>query len=218
MADIKEMVKKLLALGTSPNENEARAAILKAKELMAKYKLSEKDFDEKSTLVHLTCEDVKWTTDSGEIWMTTLCGILAENYLCVASWITPHGSRTHTLVLTGMKNDVDICKAVIDYAVGYVRGNIKHLQRKQKGNGKSIARSYAEGFNKGLGLWFDLQKDQHPEWGLVMVKSDEIRNYQEKLSSRSVKVAKPSMDMVAYMKGQNDGMEFNSRKVIGSAN
>lgn len=39
--DYREKIKKLLALAESPNEHEAKAALLKAKELMAEHKLSE---------------------------------------------------------------------------------------------------------------------------------------------------------------------------------
>ena len=41
--DYSEKIKKLLALAESPNEHEAKAALLKAKELMAEHKLSELD-------------------------------------------------------------------------------------------------------------------------------------------------------------------------------
>ena len=39
--DIKGKIRHLLALAESPNENEARAALLKARELMARHKLTE---------------------------------------------------------------------------------------------------------------------------------------------------------------------------------
>ena len=38
MSKIQERIAKLLALADSPNEHEARAAMLKARELMAEYK------------------------------------------------------------------------------------------------------------------------------------------------------------------------------------
>ena len=41
MKDYKDKIKKLLALAESNNEHEARAALLKAKELMAEYKIEE---------------------------------------------------------------------------------------------------------------------------------------------------------------------------------
>lgn len=43
--DIKDRIQKLLALSVNPNENEAKAALLKAQELMAKHKLSMADFE-----------------------------------------------------------------------------------------------------------------------------------------------------------------------------
>ena len=39
--DYKEKIRKLLALAESPNEHEARAALLKARQLMAEHKLTE---------------------------------------------------------------------------------------------------------------------------------------------------------------------------------
>ena len=48
-ADYKEKIKKLLALAESPNEHEAKAALLKARQLMAEHKIAEaelKDGDE----------------------------------------------------------------------------------------------------------------------------------------------------------------------------
>ena len=39
--DYKDKIRKLLALAQSPNEHEARAALLKARQLMAEHKLSE---------------------------------------------------------------------------------------------------------------------------------------------------------------------------------
>lgn len=49
--DIKDRISKILALAESPNENEARAALLKARELMAKYKLQPEDLE--LSLIHI---------------------------------------------------------------------------------------------------------------------------------------------------------------------
>lgn len=42
--NIREKIEKLLRLSESPNENEAQAALLKARKLMMENKLSESDF------------------------------------------------------------------------------------------------------------------------------------------------------------------------------
>lgn len=217
MANIREKIEKLLALATSPNEHEAKAALLKAKELMAKNKLTEADFEDlkKQELKTFKCEDITWTTDSGRIWMAKLCKLICDEYLCVAAWNTMRGTRTHTLVITGMEEDLEVCKSVIGYAVGFVEGQIEHLQRKyRRQDPKAIANSYAEGFILGLEMAFEEQKEEHPEWGLVVVKPEEVKGYEESLGSKSVKTKKSDFNPLAYMKGQTDGQNFNTKKVI----
>ncbi|QNO18916.1 MULTISPECIES: DUF2786 domain-containing protein [Caproicibacterium] len=55
--DIKSKITKLLALSTSPNENEAKAALLKARQLMAEHKLQVSDVapSENARLVQQLC-------------------------------------------------------------------------------------------------------------------------------------------------------------------
>lgn len=215
MADIREKIKKLLALATSPNENEARDALLKAKELMAKNKLSEEDFEEKDlTLRHVRCDQVKWTTDSGNIWMVELCKVLCENYCCTCGWHTPDRSRTHILVITGIGDDAQICKSVVEYAVGFIASRITILQRKSTGDGKAVSKSYAEGFITGLEEAFAEQKEQHQEWGLVVVKPQEVQDYEKSMGSKQVRTRQASFDPLAYLRGQRDGKNFNAKKVL----
>lgn len=217
MGDIKQKIKKLLALATSPYEGEAMAAMLKAKELMAKYKLSEDDFEEKKqqTMVHLSCEEIRWTTDSGEIWINALCKLIAENHCCIIAWSTPRGTRTHILEITGMQEDADLCRQVIEYAVGFVRGAVRTLQRRyRREDPKAVMTSYANGFVQGLEIAYEQQQDEHPEWGLVVVKPEEVKQYESSLSNRTVKTRSTGFNPAAHARGLNDGMEFNARRVV----
>lgn len=217
--DIRDKIRKLLSLATSPNENEARSALLKARELMAKNKLTEEDFKDKrnSELVHLISEEVKWTTDSGNIWMAELCQVIAENYLCTTAWRTQKGSRTHTAVITGLEDDARVCLSATEYAVGFVLGQIKLMQRRLKtSDPRSVATSYATGFILGLKAAFEEQKDDHPEWGLVMVEPQEVSEYRDSLGHKNVHVKKGGFDPLAHTKGFNDGVKFNERKAIGN--
>lgn len=216
MANIKEKIQKLLALSQSSNENEARDALLKARELMVKNKLTEADFDVKEAkMVHLLCEDVKWTTDSGNIWMVDLCRVIADNYVCSVAWSTHRGKRTHTLIITGLEDDADLCKEVIGYAIGFMANAIKILERRSGQDYKTVAQSYAKGFILGLELAFDEQKEEHPEWGLVVVKPKEVQEYEDSLGHKDVRTRQAKFDPLAYMKGQNDGRTFNAKQVIG---
>ena len=48
MSAITERIRKVLAVAESSNQNEAMTALLKARELMARYKLTESDCQEES--------------------------------------------------------------------------------------------------------------------------------------------------------------------------
>lgn len=215
--DIRDKIKKLLALATSSNENEAKAALLKAKKLMMDHKISEAEVQDlnEQELVHLQCDNVRWTTDSGEIWITSLVDLIADNHLCSCSWFTPKGKRTHVLYIHGLGTDVELCKSVIEYAVGFVRGRIKIEQRRRvTSDPKAVAASYARGFILGMELMYDEQKDEHPEWGLVVSKPQEVDEYMKSLGERNVRTRKTEFDPLAYMIGQNDGRQFNAQRVL----
>ena len=215
--DSRDKIKKLLALATSSNENEAKAALLKAKKLMMDHKISEAEVQDlnEQELIHLQCDNVRWTTDSGEIWITSLVNLIADNHLCSCSWMTRKGTRTHILYIHGLGTDVELCKSVIEYAVGFVRGRIKIEQRRRvTSDPKAVAASYARGFILGMELMYDEQKDEHPEWGLVVSKPQEVDEYMKSLGERNVRTRKTEFDPLAYMVGQNDGRQFNAQRVL----
>ena len=57
--DYKEKIRRLLALAESPNEHEAKSALLKARELMAKHKLTEAELvDVKKQTVEKVLTDI----------------------------------------------------------------------------------------------------------------------------------------------------------------
>ena len=164
MADVKEKIKKLLALATSPNENEAKAAMLKAKELMMANKLCEADFNEEDCkLVSIKVGEVSWTTDSGNVWVAEMCKVISDNYFSVSSWITPKMTRTHILSITGMKQDAELCAEVIKYATDFVTSEMRKLVRVNRLT-PDDAKSYAVGFTHGLKTAYEEQKEDHEEW------------------------------------------------------
>lgn len=82
--DYKDKIKKLLALAESPNENEAQAALLKARQLMAEHKIGEADLEEpedKEVLHKRTSVTFSKRRDG---WISNLAVVIAENYCCMA--------------------------------------------------------------------------------------------------------------------------------------
>lgn len=212
--NIKDKIKKLLALSTSPNENEAKAALLKAHELMAANKMTEEDFDiNECRLVHTKVDGVKWTTDSGDIWMVDLCKVIAEHYFCATAWITTKGTRTHTLEITGMEKDADVSVEIIKYAVGFVKSSIRYLIRKGTCT-EAESKCYARGFIEGLTMAYNEQDEDHKEWGLVVNTPKEVEDYKNSLGSKSVRTKKEHSNALVTLMGLNDGMGFSPNKII----
>lgn len=84
MANIKDKIAKLLALAESPNEAEAKAALLKARELMAKNKLTPEECKEqKNQKLVKDFTDIQCTAMTNP-WAASLSAVIADNYCCRA--------------------------------------------------------------------------------------------------------------------------------------
>ena len=144
-ADYKEKIRKLLALAESPNEHEARAALLKARQLMAEHKLSELDFQD---LNHREVKKIQTGITASKRknpWIIDLSNVIGENYCCKA--YRSHGKREQTqhIGFVGFEDDVDveICITVFRYAVDCVLSEIRRIK-------ENISRwEYARGFMNG---------------------------------------------------------------------
>lgn len=110
--DYKEKIRKLLALAESPVEAEARAALLKARQLMAEHKLTERECREaekqavKDVLTDITCSKRR------EPWIVPLSATIGESYCCKGYRKRYHGQQTQHVGFIGLEDDVEICIAV----------------------------------------------------------------------------------------------------------
>ena len=111
--DYREKIKKLLALAESPNEHEAKAALLKAKELMAEHKLSELDVKDagKKEVKEVLLEGMQASTRHNP-WIIPLSTVIGENYCCKAFNNKYSGKQLRTIGFVGFEEDVQICEQV----------------------------------------------------------------------------------------------------------
>lgn len=167
---IQQKISKLLALSQSPNENEAQAALLKARALMAQYKLRP-NMKMNSDVVYKGI-GITFTLTS-EPWMISLCRTISINYCCRPVLSCQPGKRTYEIWLIGLSEDFEICKTAIQYAVDCVRTGANRCKAdpswttvKQR---REAAKSYGIGFAEGLNEAFQKQSQSNqPKWGLVM--------------------------------------------------
>lgn len=76
--NIKDRLKKLLALSASSNENEAQSALRKAQELMGKYNLRTTDVAEDGSGAHVGDQDVNGSTRQKAQWESNLAWNIAH--------------------------------------------------------------------------------------------------------------------------------------------
>lgn len=129
--DYKEKIRKLLALAESPNEHEARAALLKARQLMAEHKLTEtevKDVEKqqvKDVRTDITCSKRR------DPWIVSLSAIIGENY-CRKGYryrrSTPPGGRRR-VKKTGRKPQIISGTEKTEYRRNGSEYFRKHLER-----------------------------------------------------------------------------------------
>ena len=112
MENYKEKIKKLLALSESSNEHEAKAALLKAKQLMIEHKIKESDLDEGKLEVVCLTSNLTYSVRR-DVWIGHLANVIADNYLCRAVVSRKYGCQTRTSEFYGLPDDAEICLKVL---------------------------------------------------------------------------------------------------------
>lgn len=215
--DYREKIRKLLALAESPNKHEAKAALLKARELMAEHKLTEAELADRPSqevrhvLTGITCSKRK------NPWIVELSAIIGENYCCKAYRSRQKGKQTCEVGFIGFADDVEICCMIFRYAKDCVLAEIKRIRQSNSWRyGDEIARmcdSYGYGFVKGVSEAFAKQQEQNEEgWGLVLVMPKEVQEAADSLRHGKF-IPKVLQDLHEnyWNSGYRDGREFDPK-------
>ena len=219
MVDYKEKIRKLLALAQSPEEHEAKAALLKARQLMAEHKLTEaelKDVEKKAVKdiwTDITCSKRR------NPWIIPLSAVIGENYCCKGYRNRRYGEQTNYIGFIGLEDDAEICTAIFKYAVDCALSGIKRVKKEnqlyQSWYVKKLCDSYGYGFVAGVAEAFKKQEEEHKEqgWGLVLVMPQEVVEAAQHLGHEEFR-SKAQEDISAdmYSIGYDVGKEFDPTK------
>ena len=221
MTDYKDKIRKLLALAESPEEAEAKAALLRARELMAKHKLTEADLEEekkqavRNTLTDITCSKRR------DPWIVCLSAVIGESYCCKGYRNHARGHQTQTIGFIGLEDDVEICVAIFKYAVDCIRAGVKAIKKELDGYYpwyiKQQCDSYGFGFAEGIKRALDGQdEEKRGEWGLVLVMPQEVQEASQRLGKEDFKArTEDTIDPRAYAQGYAEGKEFDPAHRLG---
>lgn len=221
MADIRDKIAGLLNLaGNNPNENEVKAALLKARELMAKHKLRPEDcVKSENTKVVRELVGVSCTAMTNP-WACSLAAVIAEHYCCQAYRNRVGGQRTVTIGLVGLEDDFEIAKRIFLYAYDCVISAIKHNIKKDPldppGTYRERCNAYGWGFVSGVSAAFRDQEEEHKDWGLVLVVPQVVTDSMADMGKKTTfgKVKNNHADCMDA--GYQEGRKFDlTRRVAG---
>lgn len=214
-----EKVRKLLALAESPNEAEAKAALLKAQAIVAKYKIEEAQLGEGSKVDEVATIPANISFNSRTKWKSSVVNVLAEHMGCFSVVNHTRRSQTYHLSLVGLKKDAGIAVEAAKFAVGFLSGQIEAMKKRlsKEYPGAPFRRyrddmclSYGLGFASGLECALK-EQEKNNEWGLVMVMPTAVKETRN--GYRSITVARNSTYRhreSAYNRGFEEGAKYNA--------
>lgn len=156
-------IENLIRLSSSDNEHEARAAMMKARELMAKYHISMEDVspeERESETVECSTTLEKFR----ESWTSDLAALIANNFRCRTLIIRRARGGSYKIRFYGVNDDAFVCMEIFRYALQVVNSRVKTMRGIFKESGKSFEYNdklvYCHGFMTGLRANFTEQTRQ----------------------------------------------------------
>lgn len=211
-----DKIAKLLALAESPNENEAKAALLKARELMVEHKLRPEQIAPQKAgniikrEVGITC------TKMTNTWAVRLSAIIAKHYCCGAYRNHRHREKKITIGFVGLDEDFQVCEKIFKYAFDCVVARCEEIKVEFRRDWaasdiRKMCNAYGEGFCSGLSAAFLEQCQAHQEWGLVMVTPQAVKDKMADMGapSRYGTIKVDAHGTYFANKGYEDGKKFD---------
>lgn len=209
---IRDRIAKLLALSASPNENEAKAALLKARKLMAEHKLTSAEVLEGRDEQVREVKTLIDCTKNRDPWAIDLANAIAKSHCCGAVLETRNRARTHLIKFWGLGDDPEIAANIYAYAHRYVAEWQKRFRIRNKGASARGLRPYLDGYGygfvAGVREMYRMQNQECHECGLMVVVPRAVSEATGKLK-RAVIQAKGGLDEAARNVGYQDGLKFD---------
>ena len=202
--EIAEKITRLLALAKKAGESangdqkstdwhESQAAMLAARRLIVRYKISEKELRAEQEQSVESLETDFTFSKRKELWILDLANTIAPKYCCASYTSRFPGKQTRTICFMGFEEDLKLCNIIFAYAVNCVRASIKAIQSESaaldRRTVKDICSSYAYGFVDGLRFAFERQDQDDKEFALVLAVPSKVQEaFEQKFGSKKKNV------------------------------
>lgn len=226
MADMKKIKHKIQALldlaGNNPSEEEAQAAMLKAQQLMLRYRIEEGDLEDPEKQVVNEIDTDVTCTSIVDPWIAHLCKCIAQNYRCECFMRQRNRSKQKRMIIIGLGDEPEVARSVFMYARSVIYHEIDEMRKRARKDGigtrdmRPITDSYAKGFINGLRDKFERQKDEHPEWALVVCTPKPVMDVVSPMRNQNMD-SKFQFSQRAYSTGYEDGSNFTPESTLQEA-
>lgn len=222
VTDYKEKIRKLLALAESPNENEAKLAILKARQLIAEHKLSEAEVKDLSKQeVQKVVTDI-FCSPRKNPWIIPLSEVISENYCCKAFRRKEKHKQIQQVGFIGFHDDINVCIAIFKYAMNCINSGIKIIHHRYGPSKETTiqSNSYAIGFVNGIEAAFQRQQQENQStWGLILTTPQEVLNVISGMEKQHYQPkAFQTVSEQEYFQGLEEGKKFDPTTKLSQEN
>lgn len=210
-------IKKLLALGSSPNENEAHAATQKAYRLLAEHNIDMQEIQTVETEYNITTINEYVGVRRSHFLFTCLSIILKKHFFVETFYnkapIKNSEKKQYNIKLNlyGLSHNIEVAK----YTYFYLSETYIKLYKEAKKRYKNISRNdYYKGLTDAIDEKLEIKKlELQEERGLILLKDKELEKFNKK-TGRTKSQRKLSYDSIGYCEGLADGKEVDLYKAI----
>lgn len=172
---ISEKIRKLLALSRSSNEHEAHRALMSARSLMGKYKISENDLLRPRHQKVVSVRTYVEFSAGQDLWVPDLAKAIGSSMCCCVYFYT--AGAKHSVMVAGHEDDAKSVAEAIEFAVAHVRSHNAAYARSNRNltpeERMNAQISYGAGFVSG----YRAAVEGDRKWGLVLTVPDEVEDY-----------------------------------------
>ena len=207
---IKNLLNKTVENGCT--EQEALSALALARKLMLKYKIEEKDLENKSEADIIQVRLDKYNVSIP--WLYTLIEVFTVNF-GIMKYIQKHG-KIENFVLFGLKNDVECVVELIKCAYEIAEEKAEKYAREYRelfGTAKGIKYAWFNGFVSGINAKYEEQNKQE-EYALMIQVDENVQNefdnFTENFEKKERIIKENKTNIEAMNAGYMEGKKFGT--------
>lgn len=200
---------KLAEEGSGASDNEVQIAMLKARELMAKYNISLSETQDVSDHTLQEFDTGILYNQRYSVWKLPLANVISKYHMCSSISLRFEHKQSREIRFVGEGENPKIVGTIFKSIVPYLESKIYAIHDKYSHyNSKDryvMSDSYVKGFIDGLKKHYDSQNKSDPGMAIMVTTPQSVSDYIKTLTKIPVQTGGKPIDKSQYNKGYEDG-------------